>query len=1193
MTSRTLLAAGIGMCLATGGCGSEEDAEQRAADIITARTVGLAYLEENRLEEAELEFSRLIELAPDEALGYANLGLVYLRMNRYDEAEEQLREALALNPNDPNIHLLLAEVYKVTDRGEAAVRQLETSLQRDSRDVKTLYSLATVYLDRGTNDGRMAAEQYLGRVVAAAPANIAARLQLAEVLVRNGRADSAVAQLEEVRRQVPELPAEGSDFFYRAVDFLRSGNSEQAVAPTAILHNFMKVTPRYQQGLLELQGPGGAAVGFPIITFTQNISTRVQDPETVLAALRFTDATEPAGLLGVGAGAEGRGTEPGAGTHVAVGDYDGDGDQDIFVVNSSEGAEGAVRHLFRNEFGRFEDVSSQAGLPRSGAGTGATFADHDNDGYLDLFVPSESGNALYRNTGDGRFSDVTRDAQIAAAESPHVGLFVDVDHDGDLDLYLANSGTNRVFRNNLDGSFTEQADRMGLSGGVAISRDVAMADFDEDGDIDLFVANQDAASVLYSNLRQGRFSDVTNSAGIAADTGHIAVAVGDYDNDGFSDLFLTGARNAHALYRNRGDGTFEPQTFSNSMRDALRAISGFDADFFDFDNDGLLDLVVVGTSALAGGRGAVLLRNTGSGAFEDHSRVLPDSIPSAVSVALADYNEDGDIDLFVGEANGGVRLLRNDGGNANHYLKIQLVGLTAGSGKNNHFGIGAKLEIRAGDLYQTHVVTSPLNHFGLGTRLKADVVRIVWTNGVPQNLFFPGSDQDLVEQQVLKGSCGFLYAWNGDEYEFVKDMVWKSAIGMPMGIMAGRRTYAPSEPSREYLKVPGRELRPKDGRYSLQITEELWETLYLDEVRLIAVDHPDSIDIYVDEKFVPPTAELPQLELYRVAGPQRPRSAVDDRGNDVLPQLIAKDDVYVSDLRLTRYQGVTEMHDLVLDLGSDLSPEDPVILFLDGWIFPTDASINVAISQSELLQVTPPFVQVPDASGNWVTVIENMSFPMGKNKTVVVDLTDKFKTDERRVRIRTNMQIYWDRVFFVSRRIEAPVSETVMEPASGDLHYRGFSRMYRKGGRYGPHWFDYSDVSSEPKWIDLAGYYTRYGDVTELLREPDSRYVILNAGDELSVEFDGTTLPDLPSGWTRDYLVYSTGWLKDGDLNTAAGQTVDPLPFHGMSQYPYGPDEAYPNDQAHQRYLRDYHTRKVVGHKIEGPRGPSGGGIER
>jgi hypothetical protein len=201
---------------------------------------------------------------------------------------------------------------------------------------------------------------------------------------------------------------------------------------------------------------------------------------------------------------------------------------------------------------------------------------------------------------------------------------------------------------------------------------------------------------------------------------------------------------------------------------------------------------------------------------------------------------------------------------------------------------------------------------------------------------------------------------------------------------------------------------------------------------------------------------------------------------------------------------------------------------------------------------------------------------MGKDKTVVVDLAGLFFTDDYRIRIRTNMEIYWDHIFFARRRVRTPARLTHLIPVSGDLDYRGFSRVYRKGGRYGPHWFDYGQVDPEPKWRDLGGYYTRFGDVLELLLGADEQYVIMNAGDEVSIEFDVEDAPRLEPGWKRDYLIYTYGWLKDGDLNTAAGQTVDPLPFRGMTEYPYGPNEAYPTDPEHQEYLRRYNTRLVV-----------------
>jgi hypothetical protein len=360
--------------------------------------------------------------------------------------------------------------------------------------------------------------------------------------------------------------------------------------------------------------------------------------------------------------------------------------------------------------------------------------------------------------------------------------------------------------------------------------------------------------------------------------------------------------------------------------------------------------------------------------------------------------------------------------------------------------------------------------------------------------------------------------------------------------------------------------------YELQMTEELWETPYLDKSRLVLVDHPNSVGIYIDEKFVPPP--YPPLRIFPVAQEVAPVSATDERGNDVFPFIVRKDDRYLANLIPGKYQGVTEMHDLVLDLGK-LKSDDRIVLFLTGWIFPSDASINVSISQSTQTKVIAPYLQTPDRNGKWVTVIPNLSFPMGKNKTVIADLTGKFLSDDYRIRIRTNMQIYWDHVFFSRNEPDIPLRLTTLKPASADLHYRGFSRMFRRGV-HGPHWFDYGQVSREPQWCDLEGAYTRYGDVTGLLAESDDQSVIFNAGDEITVRFDATRAPKLPENWSRDFLLYTDGWLKDGDLNTAFSQTVEPLPFHKMSAYPYAGDEAYPSDQDHQDYLKNYNTRRVV-----------------
>jgi hypothetical protein len=686
-------------------------------------------------------------------------------------------------------------------------------------------------------------------------------------------------------------------------------------------------------------------------------------------------------------------------------------------------------------------------------------------------------------------------------------------------------------------------------------------DFDGDPRIDLVVADSTGLT-LYRGLEEGRFEAHPMPAHGRT------VAAGDYDNDGFLDLFAGGA-----LYRNDGTGGF-------TRGQQVGALDALDATFFDFDNDGWLDLIT------AGPQGLVLLHNDEKGRFTDRSALLPAALArsGARQVSTIDFDADGDLDLLIvgGGLDGRVHLLRNDGGNVNQFVNVALVGLRDGSGKNNYFGIGSRIELRAKDLYQMRVVDQPVVHFGLGNRVKADVLRVVWTNGVPQSYYFPGgaaagTDRNVLEQQVLKGSCTFLYTWDGEAFRFLTDVTWASALGMPLGIMAGEKTvYGPPQAAREYFRIPGERLQPVNGRYRMQLTEELWEVAYVDQLALLAVDHPDSVDVFVDESFVPPgTPASGQLAIHQVREQYPPLSATDERGRDLLPLLRAKDDAYVGGFTPGPYQGVTQPHDLILDLGP-LREAGEIRLFLQGWLFPTDASINAAVAQSAAVSIQRPVVQVRDVAGTWRTV-QTLTFPAGKDKTLIVDLTGKFPSGDHHVRIRTNMEIYWDHAFVsVGPRDDgAPLTVTRLAPVSANLHARGWSRVFRKGGRYGPQWFDYSQVSRQSPWLFVGGRFTRYGDVLPLLGDADDEAVIIASGDEMTLEFPEADAPPLPAGWKRDFLFYNVAWMKDADLHTAAGQTVEPLPFHAATRYPYGPPsrERYPDDAAHRRYAREYNTR--------------------
>src|SRR5438094_674695 len=1045
---------GVVAALLLGGCLGREPAPggalERDAAILAARTLGLAYLQKNQLAQAETSFRRIVAFAPDQALGYANLGLVQLRQGRYREAETAIRRAAALDTANDDIALTLAKVYELTGRSAAARAEVDRVLRRSPHDLRALYAL--VQLDSASR------ESYLRQIVERAPVNVAARLELADLLLAHGAADPAAAQLEALQRQLPELPREATRFFERALALARAGRAAAAAAPAARFHRFMETTAAYQASLQKLQGASGAAppAGYPILTFNPIITPPAQDARAIAAAIRFVDVTTAAGLVGLPPLPDTAG-----GSALAIGDYDGDGSEDVFVGG----------HLFQNGLGRAADATTRAGIHLRDRAISATFGDYDNDGRLDLYVATAGGGVLLRNAGDSTFTDVTTAAGLGGAPPATTALFVDLDHDGDLDLFLATPAGNRVYRNALNGPFQEMAGPMGLGGGGA-SRDAAFGDLDGDGFTDLVVVGGDGRLTLFRNAGQGRFEDATATSGLA--------------------------------------------------------------------------------QARTPGR--------------------------AAAVAIGDYDHDGDLDLIVVGSDGRPRLLLNEGGNANQYVQVQLAALRTGSGKNNAFGIGSTLELRAGKLYESRVVTGRVTHFGLGPHLKADVLRVRWPNGVAQTVYYPGTDEDILEQQILKGSCPFLYAWDGKAFRFVTDVMWRSALGMPLGIMAGGRDIASAPPyaSREYLRIPGRLLAPQNGprgRYVLQLTEELWETAYLDQAKLLVVDHPDSVDVYVDEGFVPPATSPGALRLYRVSHPGPPAAATDEHGTDWLAALRARDDRYVAPLTLTRYKGLATLHDLILDFG-DLKGLDSVYLFLAGWIYPTDASINIALAQAGKPGVIFPYLEVKDPQGRWRRVAD-VSFPSGKDKTVIVDLTGKFLSADHRLRIRTNMEIYWDQAFVAGAGEASAASTTTLDPMSADLHYRGFSRLYRKGARYGPEWAAYDAVSRESPWEPIVGDFTRYGDVLPLVRAPDDMYVIMAPGDEATLTFDASAAPPLSPGWTRDFLLYTGAWLKDSDRNTAMGGTVAPLPFHGITRYPYGAGEAYPTDAAHTRYRETYNTRRV------------------
>lgn len=1089
------------LSLATGPVDSRSAADLPKLE--AEKNVGLAALEEGNLAEARKRFETVRELAPSEALGWCNGAVAALRSRDLVEAKRLLTEALLLAGNDARVLALEAVRRELSGDPAAAVEAYERASAADPKDLASRWSAARLLAEKVAG-GRPRAIRALETALEQAPVNLFLLARLAELRREEADRAAALAALERLTRAL-EADARAQEklekYLGEAKGALESGDSRQAALKFRIVENLLRATPRYQQARHDVE-PG--IVGLPLEDWSRALASRIRArPHAV--PVQFVLRSEPglSALRGMAA--------------VRAGGRDG---RDLVLA----GEAGLLLATARDRFRTTVAVTSSAVR-------NVEVADVMNSGQLDLVTPG----ALWIAEKSGY-----RKTPIASGDRV---LPIDYDSDGDLDLFVSAKAGDRLLRNNLDSTWTDATASSGLPSGLS-SRSAAAADFDRDGDTDLVVVRHRGGLLLLDNLRGGRFAE--REAGLPRAGDFLAVAAGDLNADGRPDLVWTSENRAFVAF-NRGDGTFFP---------AKELPSGGMPLLFDFDNDGFLDLF------LASPQGSALFRNDGSGSF---SRVgAEQAFPPALDAAALDFDRDGDLDLALVTSSGGVVLFENQGGNANGWLDVALEGLPTGSAKVNRFGYGSQVEVKAGDLYVFRTVQGPITHIGLGEARKADVLRVVWTNGIPQNALAPPVKTLVKEVQQLKGSCPFVYAYDGRRWSFVTDALGRS----PVGLLYDGVHQAPAD-TREWLLVPGQMLRPSDGKLLLDVAEELWETVYLDLAELRAVDHPQGIEIVSNEKMVPPP--FPPKQLFTVSRPLTPR-ARDEAGRDRTAEIARADGRYLGGFTPTRCQGIVEPHDLVLEFPEARRARN-VMLYLTGWIFYSDTSINVSLSQGRGEKPFGPVLEVPDGRGAWAVAIPSMGHPAGKTKTMPIDLSGVLNRRDPRVRIRTNLEIYWDRIAYTVDEEPAPLRVTRVPLSSAQLSFRGFSRMTREVPE-GPHVFLHDDVDTSPHWADMTGLYTRFGEVRELLVEADDLYVVMKGGDAVRLEFDARDLPPLPAGWMRDWILALDGWDKDADKNTVAGQTVEPLPFHGMDDARYGLDQIYPDDKAHRRFRSEYLTRR-------------------
>jgi FG-GAP-like repeat len=816
--------------------------------------------------------------------------------------------------------------------------------------------------------------------------------------------------------------------------------------------------------------------------------------------------------------------------------------------------EGDFRGLLAADLDR--DRDHEVNQPSSDANDPAPTVCFDAD--TDVVVYGKSGLLFLRNardeSGSRSLEIVKQEESLDHVKDVVTAILVDFDHDSNLDIVASTNGglVALLGRGEMEFSDVSRFSTFPTMNAQTPITSFVAVDWDRDVDIDIVAVSANNSIGYLENLRHGNFRWRPFGEEYAALTDSEMLAVIESDANVSWDLIGAGPPGVNLLQtRTPHSGKVQ---FKATVPISDVATSGLFA--ADLDNNGYQDAVAWTNNSVS------IFRANNDGSFA--KAIALTGLPATIQRCdFGDIDGDGDLDLAV-VGSQEVMLFTNEGGNANNWLSIRAMGQVDNAGKANHHGIGSLIEVKAGPLYQAQVVAKPVTHFGLSKEPHATIVRFLWTNGVPQDMLKPAANQAMCEVMALKGSCPYVYTWTGERFEFFTDCLWAA----PIGLQLAEDVLAPSR-SWEYLKIPGDRLCEKDGVYSLQVTEELWEAGYFDLVDLIAIDHPADVEVFSNEKVGP--AEISEFKLYTVRQRREPIAARDQQGRDVLQQIRDQDGQYLQAFDKTFVPGRVEEHFLELEFGKLDSPEQ-IVLFLTGWIYPTDTSMNVALSRHPKTSgPRPPAVYVPDADGNWQEVQAYMGFPGGKTKTITVDLSDMFLTDDYRVRIVTSAEIYWDEAFFTIDESPVDLRQTSLALESADLHYRGFSQM-RPKQLNAPEIYDYSDVQRASKWPPMRGAFTRYGDVTELVATADDRMAILGGGDEMTLHFKASNV-ELPDGWVRDFIMHNVGWDKDADLNTIYGQSVEPLPFRAMTSYPYGPDVHFPATPSHQEYRQQYQSR--------------------
>lgn len=1025
------------------------------------------------------------------------------------KAASAFQTALSMNPANPDAHLNLANALLAANQPGQAERHAAEVLQFDPGSGAAFYILGCAALRQGSYSNAVQALQQAKSVDRSInPVSF----QLGRAFQGWGKFDEAAEQFREVLQFDTNHPAAN---YLLSQALLRLGQREAAAAALA-------EHQRIAAG--KSQAADNPAV-YEKCKYTEIIAPfPLEQPNRDAVSLHFVEITDVA-----------FGGSPAPQGAFAVMDINRRGANDL-LVSGPKGVQ-----LLWNSNGVFRPRVDPVSIPSAVGTAEILIGDLQNDRYDDAVLISTNGLTVLRFATNGVFNDGTAFSGLRNAAAAGIsGALADLDFSGKLGLLLVTpDGQFRSFTNLGSGSFRE---RKFPAGGPTGVRAVTVDDWNNDDLPDVLLTRTGAIPQVFGNVRTSGLVATNAPADWPTAT---ALTVGDFNNDLRNDVALLAEKSIDLFF----GGLREPLRLP-AKKHRLQHLKAV-----DFDNDGWLDLVAWGED------GVRVWRNRGNAGFHEVTSNLGLQAlagQTVLNVAAADFDNDGDLDFAVGTAEK-IRIFRNDGGNANTLLKLRLLG-----NRSNASALGVKVELSAGGWHGLRTVQTLPVEIGIGKRQTLDSISIRWYDARQDDVEVtvnPKEVRTVFEFILPTGSCPYLYVWNGQSNRFVTDLLGAAPVGLP--VAPGRMIEA--DPDERVWIGSDTDVPSKNGRISLQITEELREVLYLDHARVLAVDHPAHTEVHSAGRLVP-GRPFPAHDLIEVSGRIPLRSAETLQGTDVTSALSQVDDVRVSPAQLigSHYRGLAERHGVILDFGPLDSVAHPV-LALTGWLRFGGGMANIAASHREDLPFPFPVLEAETAEG-WKPVRVTVGAPAGKTKSYVVDLANALPRGTRRLRLTAAFEIHWDRIALFSEA--RPARFTVVPLARTDLHWRGYSEFADLPWT-APLTPVYDRVKSKANWvITPSGWATRYGGVEELIASRDNGLAMIAGGDALSLEFDTTHLPSHGAEVRRDYFIEVSGWDKDSDYHVVRGDVLEPLPWHGMNDQAYGSEArpSFPSDTLHERF---------------------------